>query len=217
MELFEISDRIDTRLKTFDTGISVDEYEKSLYLTKAQKEIYYELLQNFEQTQIITHDLEPFVVEYSETTSTPGTIIQNSYIFQLPDDIAKLIYESAILSDANPVLDGRVTKVKPIRISETDYKLDSPFRKPDRDNTLRIISGEDKAELLAVTTIGEYRVKYLKEVEPIILEDLPDGLTIDEVSVATNTEFNDEILNKVIDLALRYILVDAGIQAQQQS
>ena len=73
MDLNEISDQLDTRLKSFEGGISADEYEKSLYLSRVQKDIYYELLKAFEQNGIIANALKPFVVNL-EITGAPGTL-----------------------------------------------------------------------------------------------------------------------------------------------
>ena len=211
MELFEISDRIDTRLKSFEAGISVDEYEKSLYLSKVQKDIYYEYLKAFEDTQVISYDLKPFVVDYITSTQAtpPVSAIQGSQVFQMPDNVAKIIYESAVIAN-------RFTRVIPIRISDANYKMESPFRTPNRDETLRVIREGDVAELLAYDTVDEYRVKYFEEIEPIILEDLPDDLTIDGIKIANNTKFNDDILNKIIDITVKLILGDASVFAKQQ-
>ncbi len=223
MELAEISNRIDVRLNSFNKGISVDEYEKSLYLTRAQKDIYYELLKEFEQTGIITNMLKPFVVNVNISPGLTGTnpedIISGAQYFALPDGVEKIIYETATLDVAgNPLLDGRVTRVIATKAAEMVLKKDNPFKTPDKTETLRIIaiktSTDNVVELHAIANIGTYSIKYFKTILPIVLESLPDSLTVDDVSAETNTEFNDDVLKTIIERTVMYILQDNSIQKQ---
>jgi len=220
MELTEISDRIDTELNSFDGGISVDEYEKSLYLTKVQKKMYYDLLKAFEMNGIITHLLKPFLKDAVITTlAVPTPIaIPGAQYFELPVDIEKIVYETATLNiPADESLHGKVTDVRATKIAEMSYKMDNPFSEPDATETIRVISEKstsDLAELHAAAPISAYNIKYLKKILPIVLEALPDGLTIDGVGIATNTVFNDEMLDTIIDGVVKSILKDKLLQKQ---
>jgi len=219
MELTEISDRLDVKLKSFEGGISADEYEKSLYLSKVQKDIYYGLLSIFEQNGIITNTLKPFVLNAAITASatvTPDAISGAQY-FVLPIGVEKIIYETAeldIVSD--PLLHQRITRVYDTKAAEMAYKQDNPFREPNKDETLKIISqktsSENSVELHAIADISTYRIKYFKTIHPIILENLPTGLSIDAIISETNTEFNDDVLTRIIDGAALAILQNSAIQ-----
>lgn len=220
MDLTEISDRIDLRLNTFNKGISVDEYEKSLYLTTAQKEMYYDLLKVFEVDGIITNILKPFVVEYTSTTLVviSGAVAGAQYM-EIPQEVEKIIYDTAKLNvPLDPLLHNKITRVQAVKAAELVYKLDSPFREPNSTETLRVIVRKNDTnnlvELHAAGVIGQYDLKYFKTITPIILESLPTGLTIDGVSSATNTLFNDEMLDKIIERTVLSILQDNTVQKQ---
>lgn len=224
MELTEISDRIDLLLKSFEGGISADEYEKSLQLTEAQKNIYYSLLKVFEQNGIITNVLKPFLVNEISTTapsSTPVAAIAGGQYFVVPNDIEKIIYETAELDVASdPLLHQRVTRVMATKVAEMSLKQDNPFRAPDKTETLKVISEktstENVVELHAIANIGSYSIKYFKTVTPIILENLPDGLTVDGLSAETNTLFNDEVLVQIIENAASAIMRGSVLQKNIQ-
>ena len=51
-----------------------------------------------------------------------------------------------------------------------------------------------------------YKIRYVRRPSPIVLEDLPDGLTVDGVSTMSECELNPilhvDILNKAIELAI---------------
>lgn len=213
MELTTISNIIDTRLNSFDGGMSVDEYEKSLYLTKAQRIFYKELLKTFEENGIITNLLKPFVKDIIITTTGTYTgAITGAQFFELPLTVEKIIYETATITGPY------VTNVIPIKAAEFRYKNDNPFRTPNNEETFRIIVEEtdtkNLVELHANATVTSYNIKYFKTIIPIVLETLPTGLVIEGVSAATPTEFNEEVLDKIVDTAVLLILQDKTVQKQ---
>jgi len=219
MELFEISDRIDTRLKTFDVGISVDEYEKSLYLTKAQKIVFYEHLKVFEDTNIISKALKPFLVDYVTISKVVGLskAIPWSQLFSLPENVEKITYETAIFEEPNvPAIDGTEAHIRYVRAADIAHNVESPFRTPGLKEVLKVIRGDNVVELLAEYNLREYRAKYFRTAPPIILENLPDNLTIDEISIESNSLFNDDILDIIIDLAVKTILNDTALFATKE-
>ena len=218
MELTAISDIFDTRLSTFDTGISVDEYEKSLYLTSAQKKFFIGMYEQFEKDGFLAKALDPFIKETTISSALSRTgVIANSFFFQLPSDVQSIIYEGAVLASSDVLLDGVETKVISTKLAEVKRKLSNPFRIPNRDEVLRVLtyneSTDSVAELIAPTnaTISSYKLKYIEYVQPIILETLPDGLSIEGLSAATNSKLHEEQLDKVIDLAVVLVLQDKSI------
>ena len=218
MELLEISDIIDTKLSSLDIGISLDEYEKSLYLTSAQTKVYDELIRRFEMDGDLSKSLEPFITEVSLSTPLVRTgVIANSVFFQMPDTLKKVVYESATLSSSDPLLNGEIVKVIVTKLDEVRRKLKSPFREPNYEEILRVVtsleSTDSVAELIQPTnaTVATYKIKYIKKVTPIVLENLPTGLEIEGVSLATNSIFNTEELDKVIDFAIALIVKDKSV------
>ena len=228
MELTEISDRIDIKLNTFEVPIEVDEYEKSIYLTRAQKLVYKELCDIFEVNGIISNYLQPFILEY--TTPYPiqevirqGTIVNSRYIL-VATNIYRTVLEKVILSSSDLKYNNRSVKVIKTRLGEIPYKLDNPFRQPNNKEVLRVTADNNNDPLYTYeiiipdnTEILQYSCKYLKDIEPIILENLDSTLSIEGVSIATNTLFSDEVLEKIIDIAVMSILQDKTVFNQSKN
>lgn len=77
--------------------------------------------------------------------------------------------------------------------------------------TVEII-GKFKGEL-------NYRMRYVKKLEPIVLEDLPDGLQVDGVSKATECKLPEECHEEIVERAvtLAKIAWQGGTLTQAQS
>jgi hypothetical protein len=224
MTLAEISDLLDTRLNTFDKGVSVDEYEKSLYLTYAQNRVYEELINVFEANGDVSKDLEPFIKEQIITSTVARTgVIANSIFFNMPSDLRKTVYETVLLSSADAILDGKEIKVIKTKLAEVVHKIGNPFREPNYEETMRVVTTDEIANSVAEiiqpegATIVNYKIKYLEEITPIVLEDLSSlGLEIEGVSAATNSKFHTEKLNIIIDLAIGLILQDKVVPKSEK-
>jgi hypothetical protein len=227
MELKEISDRIDIKLNSFEKPIYADEYEKSVYLTRAQNALYKEMVNNFETTEIIDTYLHPFVREFITSAVVEKVIkpklVPGAIDVVVPSDIYLVIWESAILGSTDSKFNNKEVKVLKTRIAEVPYKLDNPFRKPNNKEILRLITANTDDRYLwelilpENTELLQYRCKYLKDIRPIILESLPNGLTIEGESGEINTEFIDEKLEEIIDIAVMSIIKDKTAVQQQQN
>jgi hypothetical protein len=227
MELKEISDKIDIRLNSFEKKIFVDEYEKSIYLTRAQNAMYKEMCNVFEETEIIDTYMHPFLKEFVtepviEKVNKIG-LLNNTINIVVPSDIYMVVWEKALLSSSDLKYNNKEVRVVKTRIAEVPYKVENPFRKPDQHEILRVITGNRDTrylyELLLPENTGllQYSCKYLKDIRPIILEELPDGLVIEGETGPLNTEFIDEVLEKLIDIAVMSILQDKTAVQQQQN
>jgi len=216
MVLTEISDIIDQKLNTFDKGVSVDEYEKSLYLTSAQTKVFDELIRLFEIDGDLSKDLEPFIKDYTTSSAISRTsIIANSISFPMPADLRKPVYEAAVLSSSDELFNNKEVKVIKTKLAELSHKLSNSFRLPNYEEILRVVTYDEASNSVAelimpseATTISSYKLKYIEKLTPIVLEALPDNLEIEGVSTATNSKFNTEKLDKIIDLAIGLILRD---------
>ena len=203
----------------------LDDYEISVFLTKAQLEIvknYYnpkgnKYKEGFENSEKRRVDLEELVKPHVSTTiiTSANGISTNSKFFKIPDDVFLIVYESAKIqsTDCNS---GNYLDVEPITHDEYAIQKNNPFKNPDSSTIWRLnISkiGSDKVvELVSPYSITEYKLRYIKFPKPIILSNLTtgfpsEGLTIDgQVTPQTSeldTSIHREILDRAVELALR--------------
>jgi hypothetical protein len=106
--------------------------------------------------------------------------------------------------------------VVPINYKEYDREMSKPYAQPLKKQAWRLFqnpaTGFDfKSELIprwnleANETDLEYKIRYIRRPTPIVLIDLPDGLSVDGISEANDCELNPilhpEILQKAVELA----------------
>lgn len=210
----------------YPISLEFDEYEKSLFLTKAQ-ELYVINLYNgdkedaFETSEEYRRYLSELIV--SAKLNTPqdynNKYSKKSTIFQLPDDILFITLEQGIISeDNNDCLDGKSLQIIPTRQDELHRVMKNPFRRPNKNKILRLDLGGNLIELVSEYKIKEYWLRYLKKPEPIILEDLPETLKINNKNEAQECLLNPilhrPILETAINLAFNSRLKTAKINSQ---
>jgi len=215
----EFSDTFTTMLNSYSTqaqfgeqaskrDITLDEYEKSVLLTKAQEELvmsYYDgkniYGDSFEATEELRRQLDSLVKTKVYTTQDmiEGTgVSNNSVFFQLPSDLAFITMEQITYNDESlGCYNGSRINVQPTRQDEYNKIKNNPFRGATKYKALRLDAGDGIVEIISKYQVGNYLIRYVSKPEPIILEDLPDGLTIEGVSVATECKLNS-ILHKII-------------------
>lgn len=197
-----------------------DEYEKSLFLTKAQEAIVTQLYNGkllgfgFEETEELRMYLESLIKteNIEPDTSASKGISSNSTFFKLPTDLLFRTYEAAVLEDeSSPYIDGKVVEVIPVAQDEYHRIKDNPFRGANNRRVLRVDCGEDKAELISTHKVREYQLRYLAKPTPIILIDLPDNLTINKESDETKCSLNPAIHRTILELAVNMAIQSKGI------
>lgn len=230
----ELSGRFDVLLNSYSqkaaTGdsnsrvdINLDEYEKSVFLTKAQEEVVVNLYNgkniygdSFESTEEIRRYLDALVVTktYDESEAVvddlnPTSDLENTKVFPLPEDIAFITLEKVTYSgeEGKCSLDGYSAKVYPITHDTYNTIKDNPFRGPTKYKALRLDYGKNKVEIISKFPIKEYYIKYLKRPNPIILVDLTDeNLQIDGKSEVQDLTLNpllyETILQRAVALAV---------------
>ena len=231
MTIAEFSDEFDSlfmsylRFRKFDDRqsydtITIDEYEKSLFLTKAQEEIVKEFYNNgsFEETEQVRRALEALVKTATITTDVTPTsdyivpVEGSSKIFNLPSDVWYIVYESATLNDdALGCKNGTAASVVPTTHDDYYRAARNPFKQPNDIRVFRLDLTSNKVELISKYTIGNYFVRYVAKPTPIILTDI-GPLTIDGESTASNCMLNSAIhrliLERAVHLAaLKYNLI----------
>lgn len=182
----------------------LNEYEKSLVLTEAQEMIVVGVYNgsagamSFEETEEATAYLSPLVKEYEIANNLSSEEMQfgTGYGFQwflLPDDLMFIIHEECDVTRENRChkLETKVIPVLPVTHDELDRIVRNPFKGPNENRILRLSTsstdGERKSELVSKYGVTKYRIRYVKRPTPIVLEALPDGLTIEGVGTSTES------------------------------
>lgn len=229
----EFSDAFDTLLNSYNSkfpnseqpAIALDEYEKSVFLTLAQKEIVINLYNGknpygdtFEVNEELRRSLDGLVkTRLYEEEDREDSIIEklhsNSIFFKLPSDIAFITYEQVTYQDESlKCYNGSTADVCPITQDEYNRVIRNPFRGPTRYKVLRVDTGDNTVELISLYNIGRYIIKYLSDPPPIVLEDLPEGLNINEESSRTecvlNKVLHEPILRRAVQMAIASKSID---------
>ena len=195
----------------------LDEYEKSVLLTKAQEDIVRDLYNGkltgdgFESTEEQRRNLDYLVktLELNPIDTDKPKMSENSKFFQLVSDVWFITYESAMLSDDNLKCKNDIrVDVVPIRQDEYNIVKDNPFRGASKNRVLRIDTGSSIVELISKYNIQSYFIKYLSKPKPIILEDITDdNLSIDnekeKMDCELNTALHRTILERAVALAIK--------------
>lgn len=199
-----------------DSELVLDEYEKSVFLTKAQHAIVVELYSGnargnfFESGEDIRRVFSPLVntkVYGTDEEVTSVGLSPNSKFYKLPKDLAYITYEQLTLDDNSLGCNqGKVVKVVPIKQDEYDRVRNNPFRGPNKNKAIRIESGDNNVEIISKYKFKDYTIRYVAKPTPIILEDLTGGLSIDgystEMPCALPETIHQEILEKAVLLAV---------------
>lgn len=200
---------------------TLDEYEKSVFLTEAEKDIFISLYTGrditeggFEVTEENRRYLDTLVETESYTPMGPDAttkvVNDNSVIVQLNPNTAFITLEQVTYSSSDNCLEGFRAKVYPVTQDEFSRVKDNPFRGPTKYKVLRLDIDQNTVELVPAKgyTIKEYLVRYLRKPNPIILTDLRGtDLSIDKLQEPTECEMDsmlhDVILRRAVALAIQ--------------
>lgn len=207
--------------------IELDEYEKSVFLTKAQEDIIISLYNgknptgdSFEKTEEMRRYLSDLVKTYTTTKDTSSTntgINSASIFFSLPDDLWFITYESVRFSGEG-CLNGEEIPVIPITQDDITRSIRDPFRRPNNKRALRLDIGDNKVEIIASSgnDIDRYLVRYLTKPDPIVLVNLPDNLSINNVKVRTECKLNPAIHRSILERAVQLALLSRTTNITKQ-
>jgi len=207
----------------------IDDYELSLYLTKAQLEIvknYYDPLSNrkqkgFEATEKRRRDLNQLVKDYKTTDiiSNDSNIDSEAKFYVVPNDLFLIVNEKAKITSED-CYNNKILTIKPISYDEYDIQIDNPFEKPNEKVAWRLdLSNINNVKVVEIISpyniLGslEYQIRYIKYPKPIIITNLntafpSDDLTIDGISAETPCELNTEVCREILDRAVILALAD---------
>lgn len=220
MNVQEFSNTFDTLLQPYITkdvnsnqnNLAFDEYEKSIFLTKAQEQIVLELYQELEQSEEVRKYLSNLIKtdNYVPVGEQDETLINNnfkSYKVEISNDILFMIYEQCTLSDENNCINNKIVSVVPTIHDDLDKVLKNPFKSPNSRKVIRL-DFDNKIELISKYNISNYKVRYLKKPNPIILVTLEDNLSINngDTKVSngeTNPILHERIVQRAVQLAVQ--------------
>lgn len=232
MTIDEFSNSFDTLLNSYalisnfgeETSkqtITLDEYEKSVLLTKAQEEIVLSLYNGknpygeaFEGTEELRRYLSNLIIEKSlkpitNTSGTPLGLESKSKFFTLPEDLWFITLESVVIDNSKCDAET-IMKVYPVKQDEYQAIRDNPFRGANDRRALRLDLSEGNVEIICKYMIAIYYIRYIKKVPPIILEDLPNDLTIEGKSEASDCILHKALHQKILDRAVQLALQSRG-------
>ena len=220
MNVQEFSNTFDTLLQPYITkdvngnqnNLAFDEYEKSIFLTKAQEQIILELYQELEQSEEVRKYLSNLIKtdNYAPVGEQDETLINNnfkSYKVEISNNILFMIYEQCTLSDENNCINNKIVSVVPTIHDDLDKVLKNPFKSPNSRKVIRL-DFDNKIELISKYNISNYKVRYLKKPNPIILVALEDNLSINngDTKVSngeTNPILHERIVQRAVQLAVQ--------------
>lgn len=239
MDIEEMSNGFSTlvnsyhRFKDFDRqeildSIEFDEYEKSLYLTKSQDDLVLALYtgkntfgDTFEGTEEMRRHLSSVVKEARlepivTSNGMPLGMESSSKFFTLPDDLWFITYECAAIADTS--CESLTNQdVLPVKQDEYHKIKRDPFRGANGRRVLRLDLADNVIELVSKTPVASYYIRYIKLLSPIILEDLPPGLTIRHKSERTPCELHEGLHEKILEHAVMLALQSKGYNTKNEN
>lgn len=200
----------------------LSEYEKSLFLTQAQEALVLDIYSgklgsSFESTEEVTDYLSPLVKQATYTTKVEGKGLDSrSVFFNIDTDIWFKTGEKAIIKDDSLKCGNSIERevdVVPVT-QDTLYRTkNSPFRGPNERRILRLDCEANKVELISKYPIESYTIRYLSKPEPIILDNLPEGLTINNISTPQTCKLSSAIHRAIL---IRAVSIAKSVWGSQQ-
>ena len=222
----EFSNEFDTLLNSYSTTqafgntpstVELDEYEKSVFLTKAQEEIVIgtyngknQFGDSFESTEEIRRYLSSLIKTYTTTNKKVEYtgLSKSSVFFELPNDLWFITYEAVNLKDDGlGCINGENISVIPITQDEYHRIKKNPFRGTNERRALRLDLNNKVVEIISKYNIEKYLVRYLSRPAPIILTDLTDNLSINGISVKTECELNPVVHRAILERAVKLAII----------
>ena len=223
----EFSDQFDVLYNNImsNQAPGLDEYEKSVFLTKAQYEIiknYFNPKSNknqegFDDSPKRQIDFSNLMAAKKQTTAvvTPATYVKfdsRSVLYEMPSDILFALNETAIVTED---LKTRLITIVPISFEEYARILSKPYKQPLKNQGWRLLNtgmnGTTQARISEIVvkagaTVSDYIIRYVRRPKPIILTTLTEtNVSLDGLTAVTECELDPilhpEILQRAVELA----------------
>lgn len=201
----------------------LDEYEKSVFLTKAQLEILKNYFnpkgnkygQGFDENAKRQIDFSTLITVAKPSQYTPtGDYVKfddRSQLYKMPPDILLMLNETGINT-----VDGvnRLISIVPMNYEEYARLMSKPWKQPLKNQGWRLFhstGGVDFVSEIVIkynSSLADYKIRYVKRPTPIILANLADeysNVSIEGISTITECELDPiihpEILQRAVELA----------------
>ena len=212
-------------LSSLNKGIVFGEYEKSVFLTKAQDDLVLSFYSGknlyndaFENTEEIRRYLSQLVVttkieEDKEGSESLIKIHPNSHFFSLPKDLWFITYEALQLEESvNPCTSNAFIEITPVTQDELHRVLKSPFKGVTKRRALRLDITNNKVEIISsFNNIANYTIRYIKEPSPIILDNLSEYIDIKGKHTVMECELHPALHKAILDRAVQLAIASKTI------
>lgn len=210
----------------------LNEYEKSVYLTKAQDEIlknhlnpagnrYHQGLDQSPRRQI---DFSALMITSTLQVAESTVSFDSGKHYKLPTDMFSIVNELVYVGNSKRI-------VVPISNEEYERLAAKPYRYPAKRQAWRIINDANIAELILNPADEDvlkdsnnivYKLLYIRNPKPIILTNLEEyGVTINGEPNVSECELSEvlheEILQRAVELAKAAYGDDQNGQLQMQN
>lgn len=201
----------------------LDEYEKSVFLTKAQLEILKNYFnpkgnkygQGFDENAKRQIDFSTLITVAKPPQYTPeGGYVKfddRSQLYKMPQDILLMLNETGI-----NIVDRvkRLISIVPINYEEYARLMSKPWKQPLKNQGWRLFQSTGGVDFISEVVIkynsslADYKIRYVKRPKPIILANLADeysNVSIEGINTITECELDPilhpEILQRAVELA----------------
>ena len=198
---------------TSNQAPGLDDYEKSVFLTKAQLEVLTQYFNTkvdntgggFDGSQVRQYDFSKIINTEVLTVFTNPDIIKiddRSRCYKFPDNYYLSVNETIVDSK-------KQYTVIPISYTEYQRLRVKPYAYPPKRIAWRLFNSSD-GEMPVAEIIGKfegditYKLRYIRKPNPIILSALEDGLTIEGEKVKTECELPSQLHPTILELAVSY-------------
>ena len=210
--------------------IVLDEYEKSVFLTKAQEEVVINLYngnnklqKGFEETEELRRYLDPLIETVEERTEilVPKAVKlkSNSQFFELPSNLLFITLEQAKIKDESCEYTNTITVVPTTQDSYSRIK-NNPFKGPTKYRVLRLDYGNNIVELVPPKgkSISKYIIRYLRKPTPIVLEDFTsEGLYVGDRQKPSECELNSILHSTILERAVYLALQSRAVSSEKNN
>lgn len=218
MNLLEFSNTFDILYNNAMSNSSpgLNEYDKSIYLTKAQDEIvknyfnrkgnkYQEGFDDSIKRQIDFSTIIKVAVPTLYSNTSYIKYDDRSIVYLMPSDILFLLSESVKVNNDKTLV------VLPLNFEQYDRHMSKSYKQPLKNQCWRIykkdINYYSEIILNPIYSISQYKIRYVKKPQPIILTNIGDefNTSIDGISTESQCELDSiihyEIIERAVELA----------------
>lgn len=206
-----------------DQAPGLDEYEKSVFLTKAQLEILKNYFnpkgnkygQGFDENAKRQIDFSTLITVAKPSLYTPTDdyvkFDDRSQLYKMPSDILLVLNETGI-NTVDKV--KRLISIVPINYEEYARLMSKPWKQPLKNQGWRLFQSAGEVDFISEvvikynSTLTDYKIRYVKRPKPIILANLADeysNVSIEGLNTVTECELDPilhpEILQRAVELA----------------